>query len=188
MNVYSRNVLLFLALAGAAFGTWMLSRRPEMPESTAIEVPAPSQGYYLVDAVVHGTDDDGRIFYRIDAKRIEQEQKGEDLLLYDMSVRYAPDTNVRWDISAARGRAPANREFLDLLDAVRLEKGAEGDREPMVFEASELRLYVDEYRASSAGQISLRQGQSETTATGLEIDLESDAGRLISDVSIRYRR
>ena len=185
MAVYSRNVLLFLALAGAALATWIVAREPVADTTGTTGRAPPSRSYYLTGAVVHGTDDDGRIYYRIFADRIEQQEKGDDLWLYDLSVRYSPETDVSWEISAARGRASSDRDFIELLDSVRFAGTGHAGDSDTVLETSELQLYLDEFRATSSAQIHMRKGRSAVSAKGLELDLETDDWRLVSDVSIR---
>lgn len=185
MAVYSRNVLLFLALAGAALATWILAREPIAGSASTVGRSPPSRSYYLTGAVVHGTDDEGRIYYRIFADRIEQQEKGDDLWLYDLSIRYSPEADVSWEISAARGRAPADRNFIELLDSVRVADAGAADGPETLLETSELQLYLDEFRATSSAQIHMRKGRSAVSARGLELDLETDDWRLVADVSIR---
>jgi LPS export ABC transporter protein LptC len=188
MAIHPRNLLLFAALAGAAVLTWMLAGERDAPDDvrTAIE-PAPP-GWYLVDAVLSGTDEDGRIYYRIIAERVEQRAEDDNLELENMTVEYAPESQVRWSISAARGVAPASRAYLQLLDDVRLVREPEANEDETVVEMRELQLFTDEFRASSDGLIAMHNGALDFTATGLSIDLQEDSWKLDSDVTIRYAR
>ena len=188
MAAYSRNVLIFVALAALALTTWIVARNPGAVPASDADADAGPGGYYLVNAVLEETDAGGDRLFSVAARRIEQPASDADLLFYDMSVEYSPDTDISWDISAARGRAPPDRAFLDLEGAVRFAQVPEADGEPIVFETSELRLHIDELRASSDRPISLRRGASEISATGLELDLETDEWKLISDAKIRFYR
>lgn len=174
MAVHPRNLVLFIVLAVAAVGTWMLAREPAGPTATRTQREAVPEGYYMTGAVIHGTDEQGHTFYWLYADRVEQEAENDDFVLDGIRVEYAPDANVHWKIAASRGVAPASREFFDLLGDVRLTSAAESGQDTTSIEAGQLRLYPDELRAVSEGQIDFRKGQSDLTATGLELDLDTD--------------
>ena len=188
MTVNPRNLVLFGILAGAALVTWVLARVAQEPAATSIERGPSSEGYYLLGAVMHGTDDDGRVYYRIRADRVEQQADGENFVLERMRVEYTPESDVRWNISAARGFADANRESLSLEDDVRLVYVPDADQEQTVFETEDLLVYTDEFLATTDQRVTMRKGQSEFTATGLELNLETDFWQLGSNVSIRSAR
>jgi LPS export ABC transporter protein LptC len=188
MTGNTRNLLLFLSLAGAALATWVLARVAEQPNAPTVD-PGPSlQGYYLLGATLLGTDDQGQVDYRIIADRVEQQADGEALVLTKMSVEYTPDRDVRWNISAARGTAHESLDVLELQEEVRLVYAADAGQDETVFETSSLRLVADQFFASSDQPITMRKGRASITATGLELDLETDFWKLESDVAIRSTR
>lgn len=174
MAVHPRNLLLFVLLAGAAFATWMLAREPEAPTETAAASGPVPEGYYMTGAVMQGTDEEGHIYYRLFAERLEQEADNDDLLLEGIRVQYSPETEVRWNIAASNGMAPASRDFFDLLGDVRLEFASRADEEPITFSTSELRFYPEAFRATSSGQIVMRRGRSDIVANGLKLDMNTD--------------
>lgn len=183
MAANPRNLLLALILAGGALATWVLTLvSTEQATPTGDQGPAP-QGYYLLGAVMQRTDDQGRLAYRILADRVEQEAEGADLVLEKMRVEYTPDSNVRWNVSAARGFADADREALRLTDGVRLVYAPDADQEETVFETSELQL--DEYLASTNQPVTMRRGRLLVTASGLELNLNTDEWKLQRDVTVR---
>jgi len=183
MAVNPRNLLLTIMLAGGALATWVLARVSGEPEAPIADPGPAPQGYYLLGAVMHGTDDEGRLNYRILADRVEQEAEGEDFVLNGMSVEYMPDSNVRWDIFATRGFTDAGRDALRLTDGVRLVYAAAADQDETVFETSELRLHAGGYYASTNQLVTMRRGPSTVVATGLELDLDTDDWKLGSDDS-----
>ena len=188
MATNARNLLLFATLAGAALLTWVLARVTEQPSAPSID-PGPSpQGYYLVGARLSFTNDDGQIYYRVRAERVEQQSEDDSFVLDDISVEYLPETDVHWNITAARGLAPASRDILHLQENVRLAYAPDASQEETVFETDELRLYTDEFLATTDQRITMRRGGSEIIATGLELDLETDFWNLSSDVTINFKR
>ena len=176
----ARNLLLFIILAGGALVTWVLAR---VTQETAAPItdsgPAP-QGYYLIDAVMNSTNEEGRLTYRILAQRVEQEGEGENFVLDRMSVEYTPDTDVQWDVSAERGLADADLDTLHLEKDVQLAYRPRGDQDETVFQMNGLELHADEFRATTNQQVTGRMGQNMLTASGLDLDLKSDLWKLFA--------
>ena len=168
--------------------TWVLALERTAPGDRSASIEPAPPGWYLVDAIMSGTDEDGRIYYRIIADRVVQRAEGDNLELENMSVEFTADTEVRWAITAARGIAPASRDFLHLLEDVRLVRSPEANEDATVVEMQELQLYTDEFRATSDGVIAMRSGAMDFTATGLSIDLKNDDWELKSDGTFRYAR
>lgn len=188
MTVNPRNLVIFGILAVAALVTGVLARFAQEPAATSVDRGPSSEGYYLLGAVMHGTDDDGRVYYRIRADRVEQQADDENFVLERMRVEYTPESGVHWNISASRGLADANRNSLSLQEDVRLVYVPDADQEQMVFETENLLVYTDEFLATTDQGVMMRKGQSEFTATGLELNLKTDFWKLGSNVSIRSNR
>ena len=188
MAVNPRNLLLFGILAGTALVTWVVARVAQEPAAPRIDRGPVAQGYYLLGAVMHGTDEDGRVYYRIKAERVEQEADGENFVLERMRVEYLPDTDVHWDISASRGLADLGRESLRLQEDVRLVYAPDADQEQTVIETNDLQIFTDEFLATTDQSVTMRKGRSEFVATGLELNLKTDFWKLGSDVAIRSTR
>jgi LPS export ABC transporter protein LptC len=188
MTGNTRNLLLFVSLAGAALATWVLARITEQTNASTVDSGPSLQGYYLLGATLLGTDDQGQVDYRIVADRVEQQDDGEALVLTKMSVEYTPETDVRWKISAARGTAHEDLNVLELQEEVRLVYLADAEQDETVFETSNLQLVAGRFFASSDQPVTMRKGRASVTATGLELDLDTDFWKLKSDVAIRFAR
>ena len=188
MAVNPRNLLLLVILAGTALVTWVLARIAQEPDAAIVDQGPAAEGYYLIGAVMHGTDDNGRVYYRIRADRVEQRADGENFVLERMRVEYTPETDVHWNISAARGFADPERASLSLQEDVRLVYLPDSDLEQTVFETDGLQVYTDEFLATTDQRVTMRKGRSEFTATGLELNLKTDFWTLGSDVAIRSDR
>jgi LPS export ABC transporter protein LptC len=168
--------------------TWVLARVAEQSNPPTVDSGPSLQGYYLLGATLLGTNEQGQVDYRIIADRVEQQEDGEDLVLTKMSVEYTPDTDVRWNISAARATAREHLDVLELQEEVRLVYVADAEQDETVFETSSLRLVADQFSATSDQPVTMRKGRADITATGLELDLETDFWKLESDVAIRFAR
>lgn len=186
MTGNTRNLLLFVSLAGAALATWVLARVAEQTDTPSVDSGPSLQGYYLLGATLLGTDDQGQVDYRIIADRVEQQGDSEALVLTKMSVEYTPHTDVRWNISAARATALEDLDVLQLQEEVRLVYETDAEQNETVFETSSLRLAADRLFASSDQPVTMQKDRASITATGLELDLETDFWKLESDVAIRF--
>ena len=188
MAVEPRKLLLFAALSGAALVTWVLGRIAEEPAATRVDRGPESQGYYLIDAMMQGTDDEGRVFYNVYAERVEQQTDDEDFVLRQMRVEYAPETDVNWSISAALASADQSLESLQLQQDVRLVYVPDAHQEQTIFETDALRLHAEDFLATTDRRVTMRKGRAEITATGLELDMKTDFFQLGADVTIRTTR
>ena len=185
MVVNTRNLLLFAALSCAAVLTGVFSSIAVEPAPTSTDPGPAPQGYYVIGAVQHVTNDEGRVLYRIVAERVEQQAEGEDFVFDEISVEYMPDTDVHWDISADRGVTPASRDVLRLRDNVRLVYAPDASHEELVFETNELSLVADEFYVTSDQPITVRKDGTDLTAMGLNLNLETDDWNLGPNVTTR---
>jgi len=188
MAANARNLLLFTTLVSAALLTWVFARVTDEQAVPSTDSDSSPQSYYLLGALMSFTNDEGQIYYRVRAERVEQQAEDESFVLNDISVEYAPETDVQWSITAARGLASASRDILHLQENVRLAYAPGGSQEETVFETNELRLYPDAFLATTDQTITMSRGGSEVTATGLELNLETDFWKLESDVAIHSQR
>ena len=187
MAVNPRNLLLFGALGVLALVTWVIARIAEEPAVQRVDSGPSSQGYYLTGAVMHVTDDEGKIYYRIVADRVTQESEEQEIVLDGMRLEYTPDTNVRWRVYAGTGRAHADRDFLNLAEDVRVVYVADDSAEEIVFETDEMSLDADKFLAYSERDVTLHKGNSEMTAAAFELNMQTDTYTLI-DGKIRRQR
>ena len=101
-----------------------------------------------------------------------------------MRVRYSPESNVRWGLSADSGVMTSERNTL-VLSGVELVVDEEGD--PLTFIAGDLNLDLRQEVASTSQPVTLRRGSAETSATSLAVDLENNRYEL-SDAKTRFTR
>jgi len=171
----TRNLLVFLVLAGGAGGTWFLAK-PQAPSVELRTRSAPaSRSFYLVDAVIYTTDSEGRIHHRFEADRIEQEEDGDDLRLSALRVIYAPDDGVEWELSAAESVASGDLSLLHLMNNIEVILAPRSEEGRRVFRTDDLTFHASENRIETDAVVSIRQGNRELTGPGLHADLESGA-------------
>lgn len=184
MALHPRNLLLFLLLSGAALVTFVLSREPELPAGTAAVGGAAPQAYYLNGAVLHGTDEHGRIIYRVIAERVEQQPGSDDLFLDGIRVEYTPESNIQWGLTAASGYMMRDQSHFELADA-RLTRTAEDDGSVTSFETPSLTLDAAAGRASSGVAVVFRSEGTTVRAVGMTLDLETETFVLDKDATTR---
>lgn len=186
MYLNARNIILFVVLSGAAFLTWLVSR----PSTTVRLPPSPvapePSGYYLRNATLLGTDEEGRVNYRVFAAELEQASVDAALLLQRVRIEYDPQTGVRWRMTAEQGFAPSDQSYIDLLHGVQLVNDPESGRDPVTIETEALRLEPESYIASTEGEVWMQRGKADFRAQGIKADLKQDYLEFQSNVSARF--
>jgi LPS export ABC transporter protein LptC len=180
MNRRTRNLLLFVLLSGAAFGTWMLARDPEPVAATRAQTAPPPGGFFLVDAELYGTGDNGRIQFTVKAKHVEQDEHGGQLRFEEISVTHESEANVNWRFSAAHGTASEALTGLRLTDDVQVIYSGEDDGELRIFETDWLVFDAENSRVYTEAAVEVRKGASIESSTiigsgtGLDANLKTD--------------
>lgn len=182
------KTLALCALIAVAAATWYLSRprEPAAPAAGLDDERPPS--YYLKDAEVLQTDDEGRLLYRIHADYAEERPDDAALVLDGVLFEYRETEQIPWAIRA--GRAVLSLDG----SAVQLERGVEVTREPgadgrpVVARTEQLVLEPLTHIARAEGEVEFEVGASTLRAVGLELYLKEDRLKLESDVHGRLRR
>ena len=186
MNLNLRNVFFFVLLLSAALGTWVVSRTPPVSSANADGPTNLPLGYYLNNAVLLGTNTEGRVYYRVFAGRVQRAIASADLVLTDVRVEYEPETDIHWSMTARQASAPSERGYIDFEHDVRLSTLSTSDTRPTVIETDALRLHTESGVASSDQHVAIRQGNAEFEATGMRAELDREILELQSDVSARF--
>lgn len=180
-----------LLLAAAALVMFYFGRQPRPDASLRpVDARAYPLGYYLRDAVLLGTDEQGRISYRLHAGLVEERPDDARLSLENVRFEYQPSEQIPWSIVAARGEAPigAERTYLDLKGGVELTRDPDAQGKPARVETSELRLEPDRHLASTAAPVRVSIGDDALDAVGLKAFLDKDRLELESEVHGRVVR
>ncbi|HEU4619329.1 MAG TPA: LPS export ABC transporter periplasmic protein LptC [Gammaproteobacteria bacterium] len=178
-----RNGAAMLMLAAAAVAAWYFGRPAPPPSSRAGQARTYPLGYYLRDAVLLGTSDEGRVSYRLKAGLAEERPDASRLVLEDVHFEYEPSEQVPWTIAAARGEAPiGDRTYLDLEGDVRLERVAGAPGVPARVETDRLRLEPAKHLASTSGPVRVAADGGVLEAVGLKAFLAEDRLELESEV------
>jgi lipopolysaccharide export system protein LptC len=181
-----RSGLVMLLLAAAAVVTWLLSLRgpDEAPEQS--DPGTIVSGYYMRDATVTGTAEDGDILYRLHAERAVQTEDGGPVELTDVSVRYSPGAAVPWSLTATSGvLEPASRKIV-LQGDVRAVSEPDDNGEVTELTTPYLEFDPRAKTASTEERVTIRIGEQSLSATGMLAFLQEDRVELKSNVSGKF--
>jgi LPS export ABC transporter protein LptC len=182
MYLNPRNILWFSCLAGAALLSWYFSREDPARDRPSGRRDTSPLGYYLTDAALLGTDEDGRVLYRVWAGRAEERPDEDRLVLSDVRVEYQPALDVPWKLRAGSGEARTSESYLDLSGSVELAREPQDGGERTVVRTRRMRLEPETFVASTAEAVSVIFGDKRLDAVGMRVDLKDDLLELESDV------
>lgn len=182
-----RNALTVAVLLAAAVGSWYLaSSLSETPEA-ADPTPRAQMGYYLRNARILGTGESGKLVYEIVAEYAEQ-QSSDEIAFDNVRVRYSPDTEVPWTLSADSARITGNQERLTLSGHVLAVSNSGFAGEVTEIRTDWLELQPDNYLAQTDQRVQIRIGERSLTATGMEASLRENRLALKSNVNGKFVR
>jgi lipopolysaccharide export system protein LptC len=174
-----------IVLAVLALATWLYGREPGAIQRASLREHGQPLGYYLRGAKILGTDEQGRVAYRIAADRLE-ELPGEDRLTLDgVQIEYTPDDAEPWSISAAAASAPKDGSELELRGDVTLRNQPAGG-EPTIITTDSLRFFPETSSAEADTPVTLRVGGWQLRAGMLRTHLKGDVVQLESEVHGKF--
>lgn len=151
------------------------------PDSSTVasSEPPPQPGYYLNDAIITETQDDGSLGIRLIAERIEQQPKDDGIVMSEVRVNYFRAPDKEWVLSAERGFVPANTRIVHLAGDVVLHPADAMDES--FLRVDELAIDTQRNVAySTRSPVRVKFGQHALTANSFEADLNSEKIRLES--------
>jgi LPS export ABC transporter protein LptC len=178
--------LILAALAVLAAATWLFTRPAVDEAAMEPSVERAPLGYYVRGARLVGTDEQGRIAYRLHADRLDERPDEERFALAGVSVEYAPAEQTPWRISAASGSAPRDGSLLDLAGDVVLSSTPEDGGKPTRITTEQLRFSPETSSAESDDAVTIHFGDWQLQAKGLRTHLKDDTLELESDVHGKF--
>jgi LPS export ABC transporter protein LptC len=175
-----------VVLAAFAVATWLYGRVPATAPHAAPVENAQPLGYYLRAARMLGTDEQGRIAYRIMADNLEELPDQQLLKLDGVRIEYTPADADRWEISAVAGSAPKDASELSLRGNVTLRSEPRDGGKPIVIAAETLRFVPDSSSAESETPVTIRVGDWHVEAGRLRTHLKGDVMELESNVHGKF--
>jgi LPS export ABC transporter protein LptC len=177
-----RWISLAALLAALVIGYGALVERNPTP--TASDAQAEQPGYYLQDAIVTQTQQDGSVSLRLVADRIQQQRRDDSIALETVRVNYFQSqadqpTQREWLLNAREGLVPANFRVVQLFGDVVLRPA---DAQPEAFLRADA-LAIDtqtNVAYSLASPVHVRFGAHAMVVKNFRVDLDSENVRLES--------
>ena len=172
-----RWVSIAAMLAALVIGYGALVERDAAP--TASNGLPPQPGYYLKDAVVTQTREDGTLDVRLIANRIEQHSQDDSISMSTVRVNYFQVPQKEWALSAQRGFVPAHSRIVQLEGDVEL-RPANADTASFL-RTNALAIDTEKNIAySTSSPVAIRFGPHAMTVKSFTADLNSEKIRLES--------
>jgi LPS export ABC transporter protein LptC len=166
-------VMIVLAILAAAtyVATW---QRQDAARPVERVKPAAPLGYYARGVRLTGTDEQGRLTYRLFAERLDELPGEEQLELTGVNVDYQPADETAWTFTAATANYARDGSQIDLDGTVEARSTPAEGSHPVTITTDKLRLSPDSSSAVSEGRVGIRVGDLQLSAVGLHADLKAD--------------
>jgi LPS export ABC transporter protein LptC len=173
-------------LALAAIASAILYLREDDDEA-APTGPRLALGYYVRDAVLQGTGDDGRLLYRVAAADVRQVDAGGATVMTDVRVDYTPTAGVPWELVATQGQMPPDRTIIELSGSVVATAREEGSA-PLSIRTDYLELDPGTYVARTDRGVLIERARNTLRARGMRAYLKEDRLVLETEVQGTFHR
>lgn len=182
-----RRALSVLGLLVLAAGSSLLLSQLDSEEQPAPSGPSLGVGYYINDATLTGTGDDGQVLYRLSAVHVVQQPADGSVRLEEVSVNYDPAQQVPWRLTADTGQVLADGKMIALSgNVVAATRGA--DNPPAIVRTDYLEFDPGTDTASTDRKVDIDYAGSTVHAVGLRALLREDRLELLADVTGHYVR
>jgi lipopolysaccharide export system protein LptC len=183
--VDAKSVLAMFALTTFALLSGVLLLRAEREQQDARPRPALGAGYYLLDARLAGTGDDGRVRYRLSADSVTQTQTDGSIDLHRVALDYDPGAELPWNVRADTGRILPDGKMIELTgNVVAATRDSEGPS--ATIRTDYLEFDPDSYVAATDRKVIIDYAGSIVHATGMRARLREDRLELLSEVNGHY--
>lgn len=182
-----RKLASLLLLAAAALGSGALWLRAREEPAAAGDSPALGVGYYLRDARLSATGEDGRIRYRIAAAQVVQSPGDGSVTMREVTIDYDPAADVPWTLRADRGTMRSGDKMVKLAGNV-VATTREAESPVATISTDYLELDPGTETATTTSPVVIDYAGSVVRATGLRAMLREDRMELVADVRGRYVR
>lgn len=166
-------VLLAALLAG--YSAFLRRDAGSTPNNDTLEQP----GYYLDEAIVTQTKEDGSAGITLVAKRIEQQQREDQITLIDVNVDYLQNPEQRWTLTAKQAVVPRDSRLVQFRGDVELRPRQLKQKQPTYLKTQALTVDTEKNLAySNDAPVEVRLGPYLLTARRIDVDLKNENIRL----------
>jgi len=183
MDATNWTRLALLAFAAAA--SIMLVLRNSDDASEQAPTARLDIGYYMTDAELIVTGEDGQTRYRVRTNKAVQNPDTESKSLDQVFVEYDPLSEVPWELRADSGHIPPERNTIELQGDVVAQTRDDEDA-PITIRTDFLELDTDTYIARTDNKVAIDYTQNRVFATGMRAFLKEDRLQLLTDVNGQF--
>lgn len=163
-----RWVSITALLAALVIGYGALNRRDASLE--VVSEPPLRPTYYLRNAVITETSEDGSLLTQLAAQRIELEPLSDDLSMNEVLLTYFQSAEQAWRLTAKRGLKPGDSPVFNLIGDVEL-RPARGNTDGSL-QAEALAIDTEQEVAfNTSSPVHIRFGKHAMEVQGFRFDL-----------------
>jgi lipopolysaccharide export system protein LptC len=181
VGVIGRIGALGLLAALAGLSIWLTQESIDEPTSNPLV--RGTDGYFE-GVEISGTDEQGRLAYRLAAERAEHNPERDAIELTTVDVILLEEGTPVWLVVADSGLAPSAGNEIELIGDVQMRRA--GGTSEFQISGESFTLFPDTESASSEGAVEVRMGDQTLTGVGFEADFNLGNMRLKSQVHARY--
>ncbi len=141
--------------------------------------------YYLDNASLTGTNADGKVLFQVWTKHAAQSMDDTSIDMKTVRLVYGPPTALPWEVTAKRGRIPADISRIELHGGVVAQSAEEGEQ-PTIIRTERLDVDPETRVASTEADVRLEFGGRVIDATGMQANFETNEVQLLSNVHGRF--
>lgn len=178
--MHNWSQLILLLIAAVASGVLLMRNTadtPDKPSSARLGI-----GYYMTDAELIVTGEDGQTRYRVRTDNAVQDQEAGSIELDKVYVEYDPLSSVPWDLRANTGHIPPDRNIIQLEGNVVAET-RDDENTPITIRTDFLELDTETYIAETDHRVAIDYATNRVFATGMRAFFKEDRLQLLANVN-----
>ena len=177
----SRTVSIIVLLLFGVAGSWYLARSNSSPDIDPFPFDPTYRGYYLKNARILGTGEDGALLYEIEAQYAEQ-REDKRIEFSKVRIRYSPARGVPWVVNANEATLHSGNPLITLRGHVQIINSGQANEGDTEIRTQFLRLNPELFIAETDTRVQIRFGARSVTATGMLASLDDDKIKLKANV------
>lgn len=176
----TRYVVIVVLMIMVIGSWWMLQPGPDSNQQNSTDTF--NSGYYLLDADISDTDENGQMIYSLHAQRIEHNPLDDSVSLQQLNMTYASSESRPWTINATEGWMDSLHEELILEGQVNVTGSLNQSGQETIIATTRLTLDMTQNVAHTEEIVTIKMAGGSLQAVGLHANLNSQKIDLLSNV------
>lgn len=177
----TRGWVMLVVLAAVAVVSWLLRGNRDASDAAPRVATPVERGYYMLNAHIFGTDDNGELLYELIAERALQTASREPIELSGIRVDYAAGDG-RWQIEAATATLEYGGSQLALSGEVVARRADDGEIGAVTVHTETLAFDPNARSVETDDTVRFEIGEGTLVATGMLALLDEDRIELRSNI------